>query len=185
MKQILKLGIVLAAYATVSCFLLALVNANTAPVIAKAVAQKQQKTMKEVFSSADDFANVTWEQDAQSKIKVDMVSLAKKAGNTEGVVVQLTGPTYDTSTVLVGIKKDGIVTGVRFMSTSDSPGFGQNATKPEFYEQFTGKDSNAGFVTGQTFSAISGATITSNGVADILNYATKVSKKVLETQGGN
>lgn len=185
MKQILKLGVVLALYSVVSCFMLALVNAKTGPIIEKAKLEKQQKTMKEVFSAADSFETETWEQEAASKIKVDMVALAKKEGNTEGVVLQLTGPTYDTSTILVGIDRGGIVTGVRFMSTSDSPGFGQNATKPEFYQQFEGKDSKLGFAAGQTFNALSGATITSNGVANILNYATKVSQKVLETQGGN
>lgn len=186
MKQILKLGIVLALYATVSCFMLALVNAKTAPAIELAKKQKQDIAMKEVFKQADDFANIDLAQyvDTTSKIKVDTASYAKTAGEIVGVVIQVTGATYDKSTIIVGITKDGIVSGMKVMETTDSPGFGQNAMKPEFYEQFAGVDSKSGFVAGTTFVAISGATITSNGMADLLNCASSTAMRMLSSGNG-
>lgn len=38
--------------------------------------------------------------------------------------------------VMTGISKDGKVTGVVLVSTSDTPGLGLNAQKPEFRDQY-------------------------------------------------
>ncbi|MBR7063581.1 MAG: FMN-binding protein, partial [Treponema sp.] len=94
-----------------------------------------------------------------------------------GAVAQVTGPTYDKATIILGLDKNQTLTGLRFLALSDSPGFGQKANDPSytgpsgktFYEQFTGKNANDGFVAGETFDAISGATITSKGVATLLS----------------
>ena len=93
----------------------------------------------------------------------------------------MTGPTYDRSTIIFGIKKDGVLTGMQFLSSSDTAGFGLKASDPNytvssgktFYGQFEGKNANDGFVSGQTFEAISGATITSKGVAELLTQGTQ------------
>ena len=58
MKQMLKLGLVLAAFAAVACVALAFVNNLTAPAIAKAEAEKANAGMKAVFSEADYFMEV-------------------------------------------------------------------------------------------------------------------------------
>ena len=136
--SMIKLGLILAAYAVVACALLAVVNNFTAPKIA----------------------------DNQSK----KVSAA-----------QVTGPTYDQGSILIGIKTDGTVTGLKFLKLTDSPGFGLKANDATFklpngktfYGQFQGKNAKSGFKVGENFDAISGATITSVAVSSLINEGTK------------
>jgi electron transport complex protein RnfG len=80
----------------------------------------------------------------------------------------------------VGINTDKIITGINFLAISDTPGFGQKAAEPAFYEQFAGKDAAGSFVPGTDFDGISGATITTNGVANILSEAAKIGVEYLD-----
>jgi len=177
----IKLGLILSLYAVASCAILAVVNAVTAPAIAANQLKKAQSGMAVVFEKAESFEQVTdFNADTGSSITIDKVFLAKVGGQTAGAVAQVTGPTYDHSTILVGLDMNGIVTGVSFLENTDSPGFGLKASDPTFklasgmtfYGQFAGKKASDGFTAGQTFDAISGATITSNGVAGLITAAT-------------
>ena len=93
-----------------------------------------------------------------------------------GAVAKVSGPTYDHATLTVGLDLAGMITGVQFLENTDSPGFGLKASDPTFtvesgqtfYGQFAGKKANDGFIAGETFDAISGATITSKAVGAIL-----------------
>ena len=89
---------------------------------------------------------------------------------------------------MIGMDTQGTVTGVQFLENTDSPGFGSKASDPNFtlpngktfYGQFTGKKISDGFVAGETFDAISGATITSKGVANLLSDGTAILYSVIE-----
>ena len=190
--SMVKLGLILAVYASVSCFVLALVNNFTAPKIKQNQTEKINSAMKEffpddgyVFEEVKDF-----EQSSKGTIKIESVYLAKKDGVIEGGAVQVSGPTYDTATIFAGIRKDGTIQGIKFLKLTDSPGFGLKANDSTFklpngktfYGQFEGKDAKAGFELGKNFDAISGATITSNGVAGLLNAGTEV---LLKYAGGH
>ncbi len=175
--SMVKLGLILAAYAVASCAMLAIVNNFTAPVIAANQLRKAQEGMKVVFKSAESFEEVTdFEPATGSSIQIEKVYLAKAGGKTIGGVAQVSGPTYDHATILVGLGTDGIVNGVSFLENTDSPGFGLKASDPTFtlasgktfYGQFEGKKASDGFTVGETFDAISGATITSKGVGDLI-----------------
>ena len=74
-----------------------------------------------------------------------------------------------------------VITGLTFLSISDTPGFGQKAAEPNFYSQFAGKNAAGSFVPGADFDGISGATITTNGVANIITEATKIGLEYLAT----
>jgi electron transport complex protein RnfG len=175
MKAIFKLGITLAIYATVACGLLAVVDMGTAPLIAEAKAKETAEAMKVVFSDADDFAeDTTFTPDISTSVKVSKLYLAKKGGEIVGSVVQTTGPTYDKATILIGMKLDRTITGIQFTELSDTPGFGQKAAEPAFKNQFTGKSANDAFALGSDVTAITGATITSKGVTQIVKYATYI-----------
>ena len=52
--SIVKLGLILAVYAAVSCAVLAVVNNVTAPKIAVNKIEKANKAMKEVFEAAEE-----------------------------------------------------------------------------------------------------------------------------------
>jgi len=180
--SMIKLGLILAVYAAVSCTVLAVVNNFTAPKIAQNQVNKINKAMDAFFSGDGyTFESVSdFESASVGTIKIESVILAKKNGNVVGGAAQVSGPTYDQGTILVGMKADGTITGLQFLKLSDSPGFGLKAndstfTLPSgktFYGQFEGKNAKDGFVAGDTFDAISGATITSVGVANLLNEGT-------------
>ncbi len=78
--------------------------------------------------------------------------------------------------ITVGLTMDGKVTGVNIGSHDETPGLGANATKPDFLDQFVGTDGP--LTVGKTPSgaeneiqALTGATITSKGVANAVNLA--------------
>ena len=70
---------------------------------------------------------------------------------------------------------------LKFLKNTDSPGFGLKASDSTFklpngktfYGQFEGKNAKDGFEKDKNFDAISGATITSNGVANLLKAGTE------------
>lgn len=75
--------------------------------------------------------------------------------------------------VITGLGLDGVVKGVRVGSHTETPDLGSKSTEPEFYEQYTGlsmsepiKVIKIGEPNGNEIHAISGATVTSNGVTD-------------------
>jgi electron transport complex protein RnfG len=80
----------------------------------------------------------------------------------------------------VGVTADGKISGVRVPGGhNETPGLGAEAEKPDFYEQFAGKDASlalrlvkdrAGAGAGD-IAAISGATITSDAVTKAVNAA--------------
>lgn len=183
--EMLKLGLILVCYAVVSCAVLAVVNNFTSIKIQKNNIEKANAAMKEVFPDADDFELISdfsaFSDGVDSTITISDFYAAKKDGKLAGAVAQVAGPTYDKGKIIVGVDVNGIVTGMQFLELSDSPGFGSKAKDPSytlksgqtFYGQFTGKDAKAGFIINETFDAISGATITSNGVAKLMTEGTK------------
>lgn len=181
--SMIRLGLVLAVYAVVCCSILALVNNFTAPKIAENQAKKVSAAMQQffpqeglVFETVNDFS-----PSVVGAITVDKMYVAKNGSEIIGGAAQVTGPTYDQGTILVGIKTDGTVTGLQFLKLTDSPGFGLKANDSTFkmpngqtfYGQFEGKNAKEGFTAGQNFDAISGATITSVAVSSLINEGTK------------
>lgn len=181
--SMIRLGLILTAYAVVCCAVLALVNSFTAPKIARNQERKVNLAMKEffpeeglTFETVSDFTpNVT------GAITIDDIYIAKKDGKITGGAAQVTGPTYDQGTILIGVRIDGTVAGLKFLKLTDSPGFGLKAndstfTLPggkTFYGQFEGKNAKEGFKAGENFDAISGATITSVAVSSLINEGVK------------
>ena len=171
--SMVKLGLILAAYAVACCTVLAIINNITAPVIALNQQKKASSGMAAVFEQAEEFEPV------EAPSECDALYLAKAGGKVIGAVVQITGATYDHSTIIVGMTTDGIITGMQYLENTDTPGFGQKASDPTFklpdgqtfYGQFAGKKASDGFTAGKTFDAISGATITSNGVGALMTQA--------------
>ncbi len=179
MKDMLKLGFVLAVFAGVACVALALVNNLTAPVIAANENAKLTAALAEVMPDAKSYTDGVFTPDG-TNVSVESCNVARDAANgVIGAVVQVSGPTYDRMTILVGVTADKTLTGVKILANSDSPGFGQKASEPAFYEQFTGKSAELSFTVGTDFDGISGATITSRGVGALLQTATKAALEAM------
>ena len=188
--EMLKLGLILSLYASVSCAVLAVVNNFTAPRIQRNQERKIADSMKAFFPAGDCvFEKVNdYEPKKVGQADIESIIIAKKEGVLAGGAVQVTGPTYDRGTIFVGMNVDGTLTGLKFLKLSDSPGFGLKANDPTFtlpsgntfYGQFEGKNAKDGFISGTTFDAISGATITSNGIGNLLEAGTSVLFKYFE-----
>ena len=78
--------------------------------------------------------------------------------------------------VTVGITADGTVSGVSFLSISETAGLGMKATEPSFYEQYVGVQAEQFYVSkdggqGEPIDALSGATITTRAVTGAVNAA--------------
>lgn len=178
--DMIKLGLILVAYAVASCTVLAVVNLSTSARIRQNQIDKANAAMKAVFADADSFEPGTDFTARTGVVTVSDLYIARKGGEVAGGVVQVSGPTYDRAKIIVGLRTDGTVSGVQFLENTDSPGFGLKASDPTFtlsggqtfYGQFAGKKAADGFIAGKTFDAISGATITSSGVASLITEGT-------------
>ena len=185
MKKILKLGFILAAYASVACVSLALVYNVTAPAIERVKQEKAGAGMKIVFEQADSFVPVqNFERDAANPIAINALYTAEKGGKVLGAVVEAAGATYDKATMLIGLDLNRTITGIQFLSLTDTPGFGQRANEPEFLNQFTGLNAENTLEAGKNFDGLSGASITTKGVTNIVNYAVWVAGNYLAANHG-
>lgn len=198
MKKTLTLGATLGIYAAVSCLCLAVVNSFTAPVIKAHEIQKENEGLKIVFSQASNFIPVEKSEvdAAVSKVKTGSISIngMYKAVDSEniplGFIAKITGPTYDTTTLLLGLDLEQKITGVHILSTSDSPGYGQKAADPKFsttkgktfYGQFAGLSPLEHFEPGEDWELISGATITSKSISNMIATGSQVLKLYSDSQ---
>jgi len=104
MKTMFKLSFVLAAYTVIACVGLAVVYNITAPLIAEAAAKEVTVALAEIFPEAKDFEEVTGKlASGDDKIVFTKAYVAKSETGALGMVVQVTGPTYGTATLLVGL----------------------------------------------------------------------------------
>ena len=77
--------------------------------------------------------------------------------------------------MMVGIDYNGVIQGISFLTLNETVGFGMEADKPEFINQFVGKDVTSFEYTKTTsdaenvIDALSGATITTSAVVDNVN----------------
>lgn len=186
--EMIKLGIILVFYAVASCTVLAIVNSFTSVKIKQNQIEAANKAMKEVFSMADSFEAVQNFNSNFGNITVSDFYLAKKGGKVCGGVCQVSGPTYDKGKIIVGVDLKGTVTGMQVLELSDSPGFGLKANDPTFklpsgktfFGQFAGLLVKNGFTVNQTFDGISGATITSKAIGDLVSQGSTVICSYLE-----
>lgn len=172
MKTMFKLSFSLAAYAVVACVGLAFVYQATAPLIAAAAEREVQAALKVVFPEASSFEQVkNGVESGVKNVSFDNAYLAKSGDTTVGMVIQVTGPTYASSTIAVGVDVAGKLKPIRFLANSDTPGLGTKTAQSPFIDQFGGKLAGDSFKIGADIEAISGATISSKGVANLVKLA--------------
>ena len=182
MKGIVKDAMMLFLITLIAGALLGAVHEVTLEPIAKAQQEAANATYREVFPEASNFvttdaltaavADSADEIAAQGfgSVSVDAAMEAQdESGNVIGYMITATsGEGYGGDVqISVGIDGEGNLTGVGFLSISETPGLGMKAQEPEFRGQFAGKPTAETFVvtkTGATadnqVQAISGATIT-------------------------
>jgi electron transport complex protein RnfG len=130
--------LVLVVICFVVTFLLAFTYGITAPIIAENTAKAASEARKELLPDADNFtateANLYILEDGKVYVE-DCYT----ADNGTGMVVTVKTNSYGgTLTAMVGIGKDGAITGVKVTEHADTPGVGTKAQSEDHLRQYIG-----------------------------------------------
>lgn len=184
-REIISVSFRLFIITAVTTLCLALVNSMTAGVI-KANAEKAQlEAQKEVLPDALEFKKTEASEKnipegTKNGVRVESLNVGIANGNGVGyIATMISNAGYGGDIkVMVGIDSDGSVTKVKILQSSETAGLGQNASKPEFINQFNGKSGSLSVVKNKAadgengeIAAISGATVTSRAVTSCVNAA--------------
>ena len=202
MNKIIKNTGILMAITLVAGALLGLVYEVTKIPIAQAQEDAKQEAYRTVLADADTFVNEEGFKESKAQKILNKAGYVSDdisevvvgqdtSGETVGYVITVTsheGYGGDIQ-VSVGIQSDGTVTGVSFLSISETAGLGMKAKEPSFYEQYVGKNPTKFAVSkdggdGEQIDALSGATITSRAVTGAVNAALGYYQNAFG-QGGN
>lgn len=182
-KAILVPTVVLFLIALISTLLLGLVNNMTKDRIAAEQAASEAEARESVFTQAETFD--------EAMIDGNTYYIAKdKDGTILGYVFNTANKGYGGSvSATVGIDVEGKITGVVPGDLSnETPGLGQNATKPSFLKQFVGKSGTLSVVKNSPkdseIQALTSATITSTAVTNDVNNAQELYAKIINAGGG-
>ena len=172
MKDIIKLGVILFLITGICTGLLGGIYQVTKPIIEENNAKTQMDAMGALLTDAEDFVKV----EGVNEENIAEIYVAKQNSNQIGYVAKMTPVGYGgTIELLVAFDYEYIVKGITILSHAETPGFGANAEKPTFKDQFQDKKAPL-VVTKMTpgeneIQAITGATITSSAITDAVNVA--------------
>ncbi len=174
LKYILRITGVLLVICLITALLLGIVNAVTKPRIDAIQAEKVRAAMSQVLE-ADEYLPIRLQKDLRG---VQSVSEARGAGGeTLGYVVQVTANgSQGGIQMMVGVDVDSRVTGVSVIKHSETPNIGTKVVADQsVLDRFIGMDHAKGEITvnsgSNRFDGISGATVSSRGVAAGVNTA--------------
>ncbi|MBP3936129.1 MAG: FMN-binding protein [Clostridia bacterium] len=175
-KAIIKNITVLTVIALVSVFLLALVYQVTKGPIEEAAAKKQAAAYLSMYDDSCTLSKL----EAEATGIADAMTVTKD-GQTLGYAVTATGKGYGGDirlAIRVDITEDGaaVINGLRVLYADDeTQGFGAACKEESYWGAYT--DS------GKTEAdAISGATLTTNGIREAIGYALDFAKQ--QAEGG-
>ena len=186
MNKIIKNTIILTVITLVSGLLLGLAYEVTKDPIAQSEENAKREAWQAVFpdASEDAFEQIDVDQDIAASVIKDLGISATidevctvDGGDTGYVITATDGEGYGGDIqVTVGITADGTVSGVSFLSISETAGLGMKATEASFYEQYVGVQAEQFYVSkdggqGEPIDALSGATITTRAVTGAVNAA--------------
>jgi len=188
----IKDAIILFAITLISGLILGFIYDITKAPIAAAAKAAKNEAYAVVFPEAKDFEANDAETSKIAEtadeilgkgfghVNIDAVVDAKdESGNNVGRVITATSKDGYNGTVQlsVGVKSDGTVVGITFLTLAETPGLGMRAGEKNFYSQFANKNTKEfklvkGSAGGDNeISAISGSTITSSAVTNAVNAA--------------
>ncbi|MDR3114109.1 MAG: FMN-binding protein [Treponema sp.] len=196
MKGMLKLGIVLALYATAACVGLAFVYSATSETIAIRQQADLKVALQELFPEGDGFTDITGTiSSPDAAVAFETQYAARKGTALIGAAIQASAASYGgTLKVLVGVGVDGRISRVKILEHQDTPGLGANAAAPTyyvdkgkkitFYGQFAGKSLEDPFEVKGDVVAITASTITSRAVTGAVKASGDAASLWLAAQTG-
>ena len=180
-KEVLVPTVSLFVICAIVTLLLAVTNSVTAPKIAQLQIETENKTKIAVLSVANEFSDA-------EKVSLDGVDYTYYTGfdadkNIVGYVFTTSSKGYGGDIVtMVGVKADGTISGMDFLSISETAGLGMNADTDNFKNQFVGKSGEIGLNKNtpaeNEIQALTGATITSKAVTNAVNIALELFEEV-------
>jgi electron transport complex protein RnfG len=161
--------------AAVATALLVVVHAITLEPIANQVRQTQERMMLAVLPEADEFNEM---EDVALSGSMMSVFEAKDNGQRVGFIVSVAPNGYaGRIEMVIGISSTrNQIEGMRVVKHSETPGFGDAATKEPFYSQFDDRPLNALTVvtrgaTGDQIDSIAASTVTTVAIVGGVNDA--------------
>ncbi|NLN82764.1 MAG: FMN-binding protein [Firmicutes bacterium] len=165
MKDMIRYGIILALIAAISGGSISAVVNVTSKVIEERKAEELKAALGALVPEADRFEELF----ADEKTYYQGFLNNQEAG----FVVTGKGDGYGGSIeVLVGFDADGKILNVQIGDNGETPGIGTKVTEnDDFIQQFVGKDLNSPIAVGQDIQGVSGASMSSDGVAKAVKNA--------------
>lgn len=168
-KNIVKPILVLTVICLAVALLLAVVNYVASPIIAEATAEAERKARSEALPGATDFTEVDLK--GYADLPESVVSCYRD-NDGGGYVFLVKGAGYggksNPITLLVGIKPDGKIAGIKITDVSgETAGIGDKVKKNDFTSRFADLDADG--VEG--VANVSGATYSSTGVKQAVRDA--------------
>jgi electron transport complex protein RnfG len=194
MNQTVKNTLSLLAITAVAGLLLGTVYEGTAEARKTQSEKTQQKAYQTVFTDAVDFVDTAADSTSitytEKEVTLDgVVKAMDKDGALLGCVVTVTAKEGYGGDIQfsVGVDTEGNVTGISYLSISETAGLGMKAKDESFVDQYVdgSKDGDGTFVVnkdggdGIVIDAISGATITSRAVTKGVNAACQAAASVM------
>lgn len=170
----------------VAGLLLGVVYEVTKEPIAAEQLRAKEEAYKAVFADAATFEEMTVDESISGKIREEyginatieeVMKVLDQSGGFVGYVLTVTdheGYGGDIQFAM-GVKADGTVNGISFLSLSETAGLGMKANEDNFKVQFAGKNVQSfrytknGAASEEEIDALSGATITTNAVVNGVN----------------
>lgn len=167
-KEIIKITFTLVVVYLIGGLILAVVFANTSPIVFKNNEKAKQAALKQLMPDADMVPKVG---DWTIHDKHAEYFEAKKGGDTVGYVIQSFGKGYSSYiNTFVAVDRDFKVMKISILSHGETPGLGDEIELDYFKDRLKGKDLDHLKVlkieTTEYVEAISGATISSRAVTE-------------------
>ncbi len=185
-SESIKNTISLMVITLIAGLLLGVVYEITKEPIATEQKRAKEEAYKMVFADADSFETIDLDIVNVEKALLDngydvtvneAMRVFNSSGDLAGYVLTVTdheGYGGDIQFAM-GVKSDGTVNGISFLSIAETAGLGMKAAEDEFMKQFAGKKVESfqytknGASADSEIDAISGATITTNAVVNGVN----------------
>ena len=181
-SNMVRLGLILAIFAASVCIMLAFVYTGASRIIAQREEAGLQTALKEIFPDADNFKPAEGLISPDPSVRIGSAYIAEKDGLPIGMTLEAVRRGYEGPIrIMVGVGIDSIITGVKILDHSETPGLGANAASSKFfvdrvrgitfYGQFTGKNINDPFTVKDDVIAVTASTVTSVAVARAVKAA--------------
>lgn len=177
-KVSLKPVYVLTLISLIVTLLLAVVYGVCNPVIIANAEKTANENRRELLPDADDFTQYEGDLVSSSDGKVSITD-CYTANNGAGAVMTINTNSFGgTLTMMVGVDKDGAITGVKVTSHADTPGLGTKNFTDDYLGQYTGltsdtivEDVKKESTVDADFTYMSGASVTGEALQEGVYYA--------------